>query len=243
MARRLFFVDEVKRGAAHVRGEQARHLARVLRAAPGERCEISDNQSRYLAEIEAAHKDEITFRVIEQLAPDPECVRVTLLASLIKFDRFEWILEKATELGVASIVPVEAERSEKGLRQAAAKRIERWRRILLEASQQSRRMAQPRIWPAAAWAEAMGHSSTHRFFLDENPGAPALISSLPELRRSSDEAALLVGPEGGWTERERDEAARAGWVAASLGTGVLRAETAAMAAVAVLVAAWHAGSR
>ena len=131
-------MDEVRNGQAEIAGDEARHLTRVLRVEAGQRYEISDNRNVYLAEIETARKEHVLFRTIEKLPPPaPPCFE--LCAALIKFDHFEWMIEKATELGVTEIVPVEATRSERGLEKAAAKRVERWRRIALEASQQSRR--------------------------------------------------------------------------------------------------------
>jgi 16S rRNA (uracil1498-N3)-methyltransferase len=227
MARRLFFVDEVRRGLAHLRGDNAQHLTRVLRVEPGQRYEISDNESRYLAEVESAHKSEVTFRVIEKLDSTGPSSNIVLLAALYKFDRYEWMIEKATELGVSRIVPFEAERTEKGLRMAAIKRVERWRKIALEASQQSRRSRLPVIDPSS-FAEALAVENAARFVLDEEPGGRPLVD-VP----SGPDVALLVGPEGGWTDRERASMASRGWIRATLGSNVLRAETAAIAALAV----------
>src|SRR5271170_4280005 len=136
--RRRFFVDEVRNGQAELAGDDAKHLTRVLRVEAGQRYEISDNRNVYLAEIETARKERVIFRTIEKLEAQPASRRLILCAALTKFDRFEWMIEKATELGVAEIVPVEAVRSERGLERAAAKRVERWRRIALESSQQAR---------------------------------------------------------------------------------------------------------
>jgi len=91
---------------AELRGEDARHLTRVLRAEAGQRCEISDGQSAYLAEIAEARGERAVFRVIEPLDTPAMPLDITLCAALIKFDRFEWIIEKATELGVERILPV-----------------------------------------------------------------------------------------------------------------------------------------
>ena len=143
--RRRFFVDEVRNGKAQIEGDEARHLTRVLRVEAGQRYEISDNRNVYLAEIETARKENVIFRTLEKLPAAAAPARFELYAALIKFDRFEWIVEKATELGVTEIVPIEATRSERGLEKAAAKRVERWRRIALEASQQSRRAHLPEI--------------------------------------------------------------------------------------------------
>ena len=145
MARRRFLVEHIRDNTAELRGEDARHLARVLRAEPGQQYEIADGAGVYLAEIAAVEKDRVVFRVIEALDTPPPPVRLTLCAALIKFDRFEWLVEKATELGVAAIVPVNAARSEKGLVEAARKRAERWRRIAHESSQQARRLSPPEI--------------------------------------------------------------------------------------------------
>ena len=136
MARRRFFVEEVRRGEAELNGDDAEHLTRVLRAEPGQQYEISDGAGLYLAEIVDARKRAVKFRVLETLPVPEPAVRIKLLASLIKFERFEWMVEKATELGVDTIVPVQSALSEKGLELAARKRIERWARVARAAGQQ-----------------------------------------------------------------------------------------------------------
>jgi 16S rRNA (uracil1498-N3)-methyltransferase len=239
MARRRFFVDAVHGSSAVLEGADARHLGQVLRAEPGQIYELSDNRSVYLAEVEAVRKGSVRFRVIEELAGAPPPVHIALLLSLIKFDRFEWAVEKATELGVETIVPVEAERSEQGLRLAASKRLERWRKIVRESSRQARRARLPEVLPVVAFDEAIHGAASFSYFLDERPGAPALFRVLPEVRRPEDTVRVLVGPEGGWTEVERLRACAAGWSRVSLGPNILRAETAAIAVLAVLAAAWH----
>jgi 16S rRNA (uracil1498-N3)-methyltransferase len=237
MARRRFFVDAVREGAAELRGEDARHLTRVLRVEPGQRFEISDQSAAWLAEIAEARGDRVVFHVLEPVETPEVPLRIALYAALIKFDRFEWMLEKATELGVASIHPLEAARSEKGLMDAARKRLERWQRIARDSSQQSRRLRAPEIAPAVQWQTAIAEPAGYRYFLDES-GAPPLLGVLPGERAPLADAALLVGPEGGWTDAERHGAVAAGWNPVSLGPRILRAETAALAAVAVLVNAW-----
>src|SRR3954452_802175 len=147
MARRRFFVDSIRGGQAELRGEEARHLTRVLRVESGQRFEISDNRTAYLAEIVEARGERVVFRVESELESPPPVLPITLCAALVKFDRFEWIVEKATELGVATILPVETVRSEKGLFEASRKRSERWQRIARESSQQSRRVTLPEILP------------------------------------------------------------------------------------------------
>ena len=236
--RRSFFVDQVRNGRAEISGDDARHLTRVLRVEAGQRYEISDNRNVYLAEIETARKEHVVFRTLEKLEAAEIVPRITLCAALIKFDHFEWMIEKATELGVAEIVPVETVRSERGLERAAHKRVERWRRIALEASQQSRRAFLPDVSEPVELDAALSHPAAFRFALDENPAVATLARSLPESRAASDTVALLIGPEGGWTAEERELFRPAGWAPASLGGLILRAETAALAALAVVRSAW-----
>lgn len=236
--RRRFFVGEVRNGQAEISGEEARHLTRVLRVEAGQRYEISDNRNVYLAEIETARKEQVVFRTIEKVEAAGIAPRITLCAALIKLDHFEWMIEKATELGVAEIIPVQAIRSEHGLERAAHKRIERWRRIALEASQQSRRAHLPEISEPVAFGTALGNPAMYRYALDEEPGASALARAFPESRNASDSVAVLIGPEGGWTGEERDAFRRAAWKPVSLGGLILRAETAALAALAVIRSAW-----
>jgi len=237
MSRRRFFVDPPRAGLSEMRGEEARHLTRVLRVEPGQKFEISDNRSVYLAEIAEARGERVVFRILEPIDSPPVPVRITLCAALVKFDRFEWTVEKATELGAERILPVEATRTEKGLFEASRKRSERWQRIARESAQQSRRAHLPEILPAVPFPAALATEAAHRYFLDEAT-APPLRSVLPAGRGNADTVALLIGPEGGWTDTERAQASAAGWTAASLGPTVLRAETAAVAALSVIVSTW-----
>src|SRR5258708_21342718 len=239
MARRRIFVGEGRRGEADVGGDEAEHLTRVLRAEAGQRYEICDGARLYLAEIVEARKRSVRFRIVEELPVAEPAIRIALLMSLIKFERFEWMIEKATELGVETIVPVHADRSEKGLELAARKRVERWRKIARAAGQQSRRVRLPEILAPITVREAATASAQYRFYLEETPGSPLLLKAvlaLPE-RKPDETMAALVGPEGGWTDRERSQLVNGGWTPVSLGQQILRAETAAIAAVAILAQA------
>ena len=243
MARRRFFVPEIRRGAAELTGADAEHLVRVLRAEVGQVYEICDNTDVYLAEIETARKSVVVFRCQEKLpAPEAEA-KLVLVAALFKFDRFEWLIEKATELGVARIQPFEAVRTERGLAEAAQKRCARWERIAVEASQQSRRNRLPVIEPVATLAEALAVEANVRLLLDEDAAAEPILQRVPQRKSASDTVALLLGPEGGWVPEERAKAMAAGWAPVSLGGTVLRAETAAVAGLAVVKALWARDDR
>lgn len=240
MARRRFFVDEVRRGEAELAGDEAEHLTRVLRVEVGQRYEISDGGRLYLGEVIEARKRAVRFRVVEALEVEEPTVHIVLLAALIKFERFEWMIEKATELGVEKIIPIEADRSEKGLELAARKRVERWSKIARAAGQQSRRVYAPEILTPVPIRDAARTEARARFYLEEIPGSPMLLRAalaLPD-RQPGETVAALVGPEGGWTDRERAQLTAASWTAVSLGSQILRTETAALAALAVLTSAW-----
>ncbi|MBM3725236.1 MAG: 16S rRNA (uracil(1498)-N(3))-methyltransferase [Acidobacteria bacterium] len=228
MARRLFFVPTIHSGHAELHGDEARHLTRVLRVEPGQQYEISDNHRLFEATVTDATKSAVRFRVDRQLPVPPPGPALALYAALIKFDHFEWMIEKATELGVHRIVPVASERSVDGLEQAAAKRLERWQKIILESCQQSRRHRLPVIENVLPFAGLA--TEPPGILLDEN----RLAEPLGRIPLEPGSLSLLIGPEGGWTDRERALARDWGWRAASLGQGILRAETAAIAALAIV---------
>lgn len=230
MARRRFFVDSVRNDKAEIQGDEARHLTQVLRVERGQLFEICDNRDVWLAEVELARKEHVVFRTLEPVASEEPPMPVHLLVALIKFDHLELLIEKATELGVATITPVETVRSERGLERAAEKRIARWRRIGVEASQQSRRSRLPEISLPVSFDAALTTTAAARLFLDEEPGGTPMLAAAP----ASSGAALLVGPEGGWVEQERAAALAAGWTRVTLGPQILRAETAAISAIAIL---------
>src|SRR5271167_2804241 len=129
--RRRFFVEKFEDHRAIMEGEAAHHLGRVLRAQTGQLYELSDGQQVWLSRIDRVGRDLVEFALVEQLPAHNPQLHTTLLLSIVKFDAFEWALEKATELGVIRIVPLAAARSEKALLAAAAKRAERWRKLLL----------------------------------------------------------------------------------------------------------------
>ena len=126
--RRRFFVDQFTNDRAVMAGEAAHHLGRVLRAEPGQLYELSDGQSVRLGRIEKVGRDRIEFALLEEIPSYQPKIETTLLLSIIKFDAFEWALEKATELGVNAIIPLAAARSEKALLAAAGKRASRRQR-------------------------------------------------------------------------------------------------------------------
>lgn len=235
MTRRRWIADQWTDTTATVTGEQAQHLGRVLRAQPGAAYDVVAGGRAFHAQIVSVERDAVHFALLaetETAAPLP----LTLLLSVFKFDRMEWAIEKAVELGANRILPVLAERTEKHLAQSAAKRAERWRRIALEAAKQSRRSDVPEIAePGRLVAVLAGSSAPHRILLSEIEEDQSLLQilSTPDSLRDAGERALAIGPEGGWTPAELSAFKEHGWQSASLGARILRVETAAIAAIAI----------
>jgi len=203
----------------------AHHLGRVLRAEPGQLYELSDGNSVWLGRIEVAAKDQIEFALVEPIPTHTSSLDKTLLLAVVKFDAFEWALEKATELGVSRIVPLAAARSEKGLLVAAGKRADRWKRIVFESSQQSRRVRLPALEPLQAPPAAFSASKSQlNLMFSERAEAQALKSKLNGALVTT--VTLAIGPEGGWTDEELASARTAGFAEVSLGSLILRTETA-----------------
>ncbi len=214
-------------------GEAAHHLGRVLRAQTGQLYELSDGERVWLGRIETVGRDRVQFSLVEELPAVHPSVEITLLLAVVKFDAFEWAIEKATELGVSAIVPLAAARSEKSLVAAAARRAERWKKILLEASQQSRRLQIPVLGELAKPASAFASQKDGlRVMFSERPTALPLRRIVTAHRATK--AVMATGPEGGWTDEEFAVAQSFGFLEASLGHLILRTETAVTAALASL---------
>lgn len=213
-------------------GDAAHHLGRVLRAEAGQLYELSDGRSAWLARIEDVGRDRVDFSLIEPIASREAAFQSTLLLSIVKFDSFEWALEKAAELGVHTIVPLAAARSEKALLHAAGKRSERWKKILLEASQQSRRVVIPVLKSTEKPGAAFSCAAGFKVLLSERAEALPMRAILPA--GGAAQVTLAVGPEGGWTDEEFSAASAAGFHQAALGNLILRTETAVIAALAGL---------
>jgi 16S rRNA (uracil1498-N3)-methyltransferase len=236
--RRRFFVERFEGDRAVLQGQAAHHLARVLRAERGQLYELSDGESVWLARTEDIGRDAVEFALVELFPTLLPPLRIALLLAIVKFDRFEWAIEKATELGADDIVPLAAERSEKALIAACAKRAERWKKILLESAQQSRRLRIPVLHNAAKPGDAFRTDNSHvRLLLSERAGGKPmreLLDPASAARQDRDTVnlAIAIGPEGGWTDAEVIVASEYGFSEAALGINILRTETAVCAALA-----------
>lgn len=250
MTRRRWIADEWTDISAVLLNGQADHLARVLRAQPGQQFDIVTGQNVRRGVILSIAKNRVEFSLHEAIEAASSLPLVIGL-SIVRFERMEWAIEKMTELGVAQIIPLIAQRSEKHLAQAAAKRGERWRKIARESSQQSRRSDVPEILDAMRLSEyltAAGEApECLRLLLSESERRRTLQDCMRETFPANASAAsqhstqihAAVGPEGGWTEAETRLFAEHSWKAVGLGPRILRAETAAIA-IASVVGSWLA---
>jgi 16S rRNA (uracil1498-N3)-methyltransferase len=242
VTRRRWIAEHWDEATATLVGAQAEHMARVLRAQPGMEADVVAGGHVFHAQVAAVTADEVRFNLISELEADP-ALPITLVMAVYKFDHMEWAIEKATELGVAAIAPVIARRTEKHLAQAAAKRAERWRRIVHEAAKQSRRSDVPIIFDPAPLATRVRVASEaangiSRIVLAEQERTTTLRHALKEAMAAAETETptieIAIGPEGGWAPEEEALFDANGWSAASLGPRILRAETAAIAALAVV---------
>ncbi len=240
MTRRRWIADTWTENTASLKGEQAIHLARVLRAEPGQVFDVVAGGFLRQATVTGVSEREVVFALGEEMEAEA-ALPVHLLLAVIKFDHYEWGLEKATELGAARLTPVIARRTDKHLAQAAAKRVDRWRKIVREAAQQSRRSDVPDLdEPMPLKAALSAVSAPHKVLLAETEEENTLAAALGS-RRAQDgpdaernrELALAIGPEGGWAPDEMAMFAAQGWQPVTLGPRILRAETAALAGLAI----------
>jgi 16S rRNA (uracil1498-N3)-methyltransferase len=231
MTRRRWIADEVSGNRALLTGNHAEHLARVLRARVGQEFDIATGLAVRKSRIISIAEHRIEFELGEEV-PAATAVKITLALAVFKFDRMEWAIEKCTELGVAHIVPVIAHRTDVHLAAATKKRVERWQRIARQAAEQSRRAVPPEIAAPVEIPEALNLPGDVRIVLAESEEKILLREVLESLRQEA-EIVLAVGPEGGWTADELQRFHEAGWISASLGRTILRAETAAIAATAI----------
>jgi 16S rRNA (uracil1498-N3)-methyltransferase len=273
MTRRRWIADSFTPATGHpthaaLTGDQALHLARVLRAQPGQIFDVVAAGFLHRAEITSVtpgpENAQVDFVLHEELESD-SALPIHLYLAIFKFDHLEWAIEKATELGVQTITPILGRRTEKHLAQAAAKRVERWRRIAHEASQQSRRTSIPTIQDPALLKLALAAVTTPtRILLSETEQTLTLSQSLTaavphssqphrdewdvqsrvphssqphrdewDVNSPNDDLALAIGPEGGWAPEEMTLFTQHRWTHVTLGPRILRAETAAIAAIAI----------
>jgi 16S rRNA (uracil1498-N3)-methyltransferase len=241
-----FFVKRIDPGTsrAFLEGDEHHHLARVVRIRAGDEVWLFDEGGRrWLAEVEAISKDETRLRIIREEREKGRGVAITLGQSLIKPKAMDLVVQKASELGAAAIVPLVTARSAPGGRSGESmNKVERWRKIALEAAKQSNRAGAPVIVAPVGLGEFVGRDPDgRRLFLSENGGELLRDVLCPEAGGEVRPGAvtIVIGPEGGWAKGEEETLLQGGFGRISLGRTILRAETAAIAAVAMIAHFWN----
>ena len=235
-----FFVppESISDGHATLSGDQARHIARVLRQGPGDSIILLDNTGQeYDVVLIAVSPELVEGNVIQQRrGPGEPDTQITLYQALLKSDRFDLVLQKGTELGVSRFVPIVTERTivRTSEERRADSRLDRWRRIVTEAGEQSRRARIPAISTPVSFDEACQLVSPLALMPWEEERMLSLRNAISESNtegRDRSEVSIIIGPEGGFTSEEAELARRHGVQTVSLGRRILRAETAAIATV------------
>lgn len=232
-----FFIDETPQGdTVMLTGENAHHAGRVLRLRPGEALTLCDGAGTdFDCTVEQVEKDEVVCRVQKSHPSETEPRQaMTLFMALPKSDKMEFVIQKSVELGVRKIVPFLSKncvsRPDK-----TDKKVERWRKIAVEAAKQCGRGYLPEVTAVMQADEAFAlaaQSGTALFFYEhETRGLRETLES----RGVSDTVSLVVGPEGGFAPEEVQKAGNAGLMSVSLGTRILRCETAPVAALAAVL--------
>jgi 16S rRNA (uracil1498-N3)-methyltransferase len=225
--------------------DEARHLRDVLRLERGAEVYVFDGAGHeHRCQVEELARGPVKLRVLEEVeaARQESPLDLRLAVALLKGEKFDWVVQKATELGAMRVVPVMTKQADVRLRdeQDGARRVARWQRIALEAAKQSGRARVPTIAAPLSFVSLIEASTTdeeQRVMFSEREGATlsAMLEKAPARVKA---ATALVGPEGGWTDEEIEQAQAASWRIVTLGGRTLRAETAALAAATLLQHAW-----
>jgi 16S rRNA (uracil1498-N3)-methyltransferase len=236
MNRRRFYIppDSIRDGIAFLPSDQAHHLRDVLRIRSGEEVEVFDGSGNGYAGAVAFQGSEVRVCRLQKLSSRESAISLILAVALIKSAKFELVLQKATELGVDEILPLNTLQSDIRIPEAKIPaRIDRWNRIVLEASKQCRRFSSPRIHTPCDFGDFLKSaefSGFPRYLFYEKSRSPWR----PDPEMCAGKLVLCIGPEGGWEDREVELAGEAGCQVVSLGPWTLRAETASIAAVSIL---------
>ena len=230
-----FFTNEIQPNTAVVRGEDVKHIAKVLRLRAGDPVQLCDGQGNECdATVAAITAAEVTFETSAWRRAESEpSVSVTLFQCLPKAGKMETIIQKCVELGACGFVPVQSLRCVVVLKPPYEGRIERWQRVSEEAAKQSRRGIIPKVYDPVALDRLSFEGFDTVLVAYENERTVSLKTALR--RGCGERVAILVGPEGGFSEQEIAMLEKKGAVSVSLGTRILRTETAGMTMTAQIM--------
>ncbi|HSV95469.1 MAG TPA: RsmE family RNA methyltransferase [Spirochaetota bacterium] len=224
-------------GRCAVRGEDFHHLVHVRRVAIGDPIELRlPDGAGVSARILSIGDDALVAEIIDKKTPCVVTLKLTLYSALLKGKKFDLVVQKAAELGVSRIVPVVTERTVPDIEEKESRRLERWNRIATEAAKQCMRADVPPVGRVLAFDGALGEGVGARIIA--HPGGGMSARDIRRMEGVAADAALFVGPEGGFSRREIEAAAARGWRVMGFGRTQLRAETAAIVLPAILIYEW-----
>jgi len=243
MTRRRFYAPPSAFSSNHenvtLGTDEARHLREVLRLKVGDEVYVFDGAGKeFHCRIEESRRDTAELKIIAEVTPArPESpLALTLAVALLKGEKFDLVVQKATELGVVRVVPVITKLADIRLRDEsdAVKRVARWQRIALEAAKQSGRAVVPEITGPVTFTSLLTNKRGVLFSERGGGSLREVVESRPPAHAGGSDMTALIGSEGGWTDGELDAARQAGWTIVTLGGRTLRAETAAIAVATLL---------
>lgn len=244
MTSNRFYIEKPKADSSpyiFLYGDQHHHLSRVVRIKPKEKVWLFDGQgTSYLARVEEIGKQRTRLFILRAIIQERPPLKITLAQALLRSKKMEFLIQKGTEWGVSAFAPVVSERSIVKIHESKEVRQKRWQRIAREASKQSGQSFFPEVLPSLPLVRFLREREEEKkLLLSENQGKALreiLLQHKGDLPRS---VAILVGPEGGWSEKEERDILDCGFEAVTLGRQILRAETAALSSVALISHFWN----
>ena len=230
-----YFNDKIDNNMVTLNQDDSYHIKKVMRMKLGEQIEVVSNKICYIAEITSLDTDNVQAKIIEKKEENPEMgIKVSLVQSLVKEQKMDFIIQKATELGVGEIIPYEATRSIIKKNGKEDKKIDRWQKIAKEASEQSKRVEIPKIMPILSLNELIQLDNYDVKILCTVRENSKNIKNILSNVKTNDTMLIVVGPEGGFTEQEEEKMIENGFITVSLGSTVLRTETVALFLMSVI---------
>ena len=243
MTSNRFFIEKPEIDSSYIflSGDEHHHLSRVVRIKPQEKVWLFDEKgTRYLARVEEIGRQKTRLFILKKVTEERPRLNIALGQALLRSKKMEFIIQKATEWGVARFIPVVTQRSLIKIQKENGKRIERWQKIAREASKQSGQVFFPSIEVPVTLAPFLKErKAKKKLLLSENQGKAFRDILIQYQENIPSSVLILVGPEGGWSDEEEQDILSHGYEAVTLGKQILRAETAALSSVALISHFWN----
>lgn len=235
-----FFINsnDIREDSVLITGSDSYHLSRVRRVKPGTKIMLRTDSGRgYVARVNNIKADGISATIVSEIKTDNSIPEITLYMALLKGGNFDFIIQKTVELGVSRIVPVVTERTIPDPEKMSDKKLERWEKISAEACKQCLRTSTAFIEPPSSFKEILSEDISGLKIIC-HPGADTRMKTALDSSETRKNISILIGPEGGFSEREISDAKKTGWISVNLGATHLRAETAALVIPSIVIYEW-----